>query len=182
MESTITVNLNEGYFSISGSEEFIERNQKNLEEFITQNFKHNVKEITNNDENSIEIDEKKIAKTIENRSNDKYIMNGIYAVDQEDGTISILKRIPGKNNAEKIKNVALIVLYAKGENEKVKGSEIKTLCERQKCYDQKNFVAIFKRDMSNFIIKGKGQSWTLELSIPGKENAIQLLESMCNND
>ena len=60
--------------------------------------------------------------------------------------------------------------------------EIKRLCEKQKCYDAKNFAAIFKRDMSNFIMKGKGQSWTIELSIPGKDNAKELLESLCNNE
>ena len=59
---------------------------------------------------------------------------------------------------------------------------VRKLCEKQKCYDLKNFAATFKRDMSNFIMKGKGQSWTLELSIPGRDNAIALLESMCNDD
>ena len=113
---------------------------------------------------------------------DRYIRNGIYAIDSEDGTITILKKVPGKNNAEKTKNIALIVLFAKGENEKIQGSELKRLCEKQKCYDSKNFAATFKRDMSNFIMKGKGQSWTIELSIPGKDNAKELLESLCDNE
>lgn len=180
MEGNINVNLKEGSFSITGSEEFIERNKKELEEFIKNNF-NSSPEILN--ANYTITGEKDSNKSIpQNISEDKYIQKGIYAIDSEDGSITILKKIPGKTNAEKTKNIALIVLYAKGENEKIQGSEIRGLCEKQKCYDPKNFAAIFKRDISNFIMKGKGQSWTLELSIPGRDNALELLESMCNDD
>lgn len=173
MESNITINLKEGSFSISGSEEFIERNKNELEKLITKEMQENTNKLDVNENNF-----NSVGKIIEN----KYIKNGIYAIDKEDGTVSILKKVPGKNNSEKTKNIALIVLFAKGENEKIQGSEIRGLCEKQKCYDPKNFAAIFKRDISNFIMKGKGQSWTLELSIPGKENAEKLLESMCEDE
>lgn len=180
MEGNINVNLKEGSFSITGSEEFTERNKKELEDFIKNNFNLSLNE--SNVSYPIKA-EMGIDKSIpQNIIDDKYIQKGIYAIDSEDGSIAILKKIPGKNNAEKTKNIALIVLYAKGQNEKIQGSEIRKLCEKQKCYDLKNFAAIFKRDISNFIMKGKGQSWTLELSIPGRDNAIELLESMCNDD
>ena len=169
METSITVNLKERSFTISGTEEFVEKNKQDLKDFIMMNIEQEEMIITNKSE-----EEKKAGITEEQ---DKYIKKGIYAIDSEDGTITILKKIPGKNNAEKTKNIALIVLFAKGENEKILGSEIKRLCEKQKCYDAKNFAAIFRRDISNFIIKGKGQSWTLELSIPGRDNAKELLES-----
>lgn len=175
MESLITVNLKEKSFTISGSEEFVEKNKKELKEFIMINIDHEEMILVNKNKN----DEKKEVLPIEQN---KYIKNGIYAIDSEDGTVTILKKVPGKNNAEKTKNIALIVLFAKGENEKIQGSEIKRLCEKQKCYDSKNFAAIFKRDMSNFILKGKGQNWTIELSIPGRDNAKELLESLCSNE
>lgn len=180
MEGNISINLKEGSFSITGSEEFIERNKKELEDFIKNNY-NETRSISN--EGATVKDETMEDKIIDSKKvKNKYIQKGIYAIDNEDGTITILKRIPGKNNAEKTKNIALLVLYAKGQNEKIQSSEIRGLCEKQKCYDPKNFAAIFRRDMSNFIIKGKGQSWTLELSIPGRENAIELLESMCSDD
>ena len=169
METTITVNLKERSFTISGSEEFVERNKQELKDFIMMNIEQEETTIANKSEK-----EERIECITEEQN--KYIRNGIYAIDSEDGTVTILKKIPGKTNAEKTKNIALIVLFAKGENEKIQGSEIKKLC------DAKNFAAIFKRDMSNFIMKGKGQSWTIELSIPGKDNAKELLESLCNNE
>nr|DAP30348.1 MAG TPA: hypothetical protein [Bacteriophage sp.] len=175
METTIMVNLKERSFTISGSEEFVERNKQELKDFIMMNIEQEETIIANKSEQ----EEKKEYITEEQN---RYIRNGIYAIDSEDGTVTILKKIPGKTNAEKTKNIALIVLFAKGENEKIQGSEIRRLCEKQKCYDAKNFAATFKRDMSNFIMKGKGQSWTIELSIPGKDNAKELLESLCNNE
>lgn len=178
MNSLIKVNLKEGSFIISGSEEFIEKHKEDLKEYVSSNSNTYLISETKSCE------ETKQEKIMECEAEDvnKYIKAGIYAVDKEDGTISILKRIPGKNNSEKTKNIALIVLYAKGKDEKIQGSEIIGLCEKQKCYDSGNFAAIFKRDLNNFIMKGKGQSWTLQLSIPGKENAEKLLESMCEND
>jgi hypothetical protein len=173
METLISVNLKERSFTISGTEEFVERNKQELKEIIMKNIEQEETEMVNKNENKKEY----LAK-----EQDKYINNGIYAIDNKDGTVTILKKVPGKNNSEKTKNIALIVLFAKGEDTRIQGSEIRKLCEKQKCYDAKNFASTFKRDMSNFIMKGKGQSWTLELSIPGRDNAKELLESLCNNE
>lgn len=173
METLISVNLKERSFTISGTEEFVERNKQELKEIIMKNIEQEETEMVNKNENK---------KEYLTKEQDKYINNGIYAIDNEDGTVTILKKVPGKNNSEKTKNIALIVLFAKGEDTRIQGSEIRKLCEKQKCYDAKNFASTFKRDMSNFIMKGKGQSWTLELSIPGRDNAKELLESLCNNE
>ena len=172
METLISVNLKERSFTISGTEEFVERNKQELKEIIMKNIEQEETEMVNKNEN----------KEYLAKEQDKYINNGIYAIDNKDGTVTILKKVPGKNNSEKTKNIALIVLFAKGEDTRIQGSEIRKLCEKQKCYDAKNFASTFKRDMSNFIMKGKGQSWTLELSIPGRDNAKELLESLCNNE
>ena len=39
METLITVNLEERSFTISGSEEFVEKNKQELKDFITMNIK-----------------------------------------------------------------------------------------------------------------------------------------------
>ena len=79
-----------------------------------------------------------------------------------------------------MKNVALIAIYAK--NEKIQSSELKELCERQSCYDSNNFASIFKRDIENFIVKGKSQSqsWEIDLTVGGREKAQEILEGMMN--
>ena len=111
---------------------------------------------------------------------DKYKKLGIYSVDAEDGTISIHRKIPGSNNAEKMKNVALIVLYEKGEP--VQGSTLKALCEKQGCWDKNNSAAIFEREIKLFIKKKiSAQKWTIALTIDGEQAAIELMEGMAND-
>ena len=93
MDTTITVNLKEKSFTISGTEEFVEKNIQELKDFITMNMKY--------EENVMEENGLKKEKSISiTEEQDKYIKHGIYAVDSEDGTVTILKKIPGKNNAE----------------------------------------------------------------------------------
>ena len=94
--------------------------------------------------------------------------------------MSILKKIPGKSNAEKIKNIALIVSHVK--KDKVVGSSLIPLCEKHNCYDSKNFATIFTNEKTNFIKKGKGQSWYIELTLPGEQAAVELLEEMAQNE
>ena len=110
---------------------------------------------------------------------DKYIKAGVYHIDGEDGTISILKKIPGNSNAEKMKNIALIVLYIR--KEKIAGKEIIPICEKHACYDSTNFSSTFKNEKTNIIRKGSGQAWTIELTQPGETAALALLEEMAND-
>lgn len=102
----------------------------------------------------------------------------IYTYDGEN--VYLHKKIPGNNNATKTKNIALIVLYAKGSV--IYGDEIKRLCEKQGCLDKSNFSSTFDSDVKNFIKKGKKNSskWTLELTMDGQDAAESLLEEMLN--
>jgi hypothetical protein len=109
---------------------------------------------------------------------DKYIEEGVYHIDALDGSISILKKIPGNSKAEKTKNIALIVLHIK--KEPIHASLIIPLCEKHNCYDQANFSSMFKNEKTNIVRKGSGKAWTIELTKPGKEAAIKLLEDMVN--
>lgn len=108
--------------------------------------------------------------------NNKYAR--VYTFDGE--KVYLHKKIPGSNNATKTKNIALIVLYAKGGA--IYGDEIKGLCEKQGCLDKPNFSSTFDADVKNFIKKGKKGSskWTIELTMDGQEAAEALLEELLN--
>ena len=69
-------------------------------------------------------------------------------------------------------------------NGKILSGVVNDLCEWQCCYDANNFAAIFKRDIENFIVKGKSQSqsWEIDLTVGGREKAQEILESMMNKD
>lgn len=177
LNTQVVVNLKDGSFSISGTEAFIERNIENLKNFIKENkveIKTPLPAISNQC-SYVDI-AAELPKTYEQKKVNKYQENGIYYIDEETGEIQILKTIPGKNKASKSRNVALILLYAK--NDIISGSEIKKHCVEQACYDQSNFAAGFKKKDGCFVRQGNGQNWTLKLTIPGKEEAVTLLESM----
>ena len=174
----LNVNLTECSFSIKGTEEFIDRKSKEIvelfEKFGTRKYISNeIKKQTN----SI------ISESSCNKCNDdakcpqKYIDAGLFNIDGDD--IYILRKVPGKNNAEKMKNIALITLYAL--DKPISSKSIVKNCQKISCYDPKNFSSTFKNDTSgNFIRKGSGQSWTLEATIPGMEKAEEILEEMYN--
>lgn len=184
VNANITVNLKEGSFSISGSELFVEKNKEIVFKFIENNKDTNIKKtsigINTPSVLPIQKEETKQNNNPNPNINDikKYIESGIYHIDDNDGKISILQKIPGSNKAEKIKNIALLVLYAKNEN--INGKELIPQCEKHSCYDSKNFATIFKKEKTNFIRKGNGSSWTLELTQPGKKAVVELLEEMVN--
>lgn len=181
--ATISINLTEGNIVISGSEEFVEKNMETVFSFVERTNggicfpKKTTPQVEEPNKDNV------VTKTdnLESKTEkDKYKKLGIYSVDADDGTISIHRKVPGNNNAEKMKNVALIVLYEKGEP--VEGSALKTLCEKQGCLDKKNFAAIFDREIKLFIKKKiSAQKWTIALTIDGEQAAIELMEGMSND-
>ena len=184
--ASISINLSEGNINISGSEEFVEKNMEIVFSFVERanNIKKNkIKESSqafSEPAQKVEANDKAQNDSRIATDKDKYKKLGIYSVDAEDGTISIHRKIPGRKNAEKMKNVALIVLFEKGEP--IEGTTLKALCEKQGCWDSGNASAIFERDIVNFIKKKKSkQKWTLELTIDGENTAIELLEGMIND-
>lgn len=187
--ASVSINLHEGSIVIAGTEEFIEKNMKMAFDFVEKNI--SVISRTTDDYSASAtfnamvpvIAEKKESAEASNATgvsaDDKYIKAGVYHIDSDDGTISILKRIPGENKAEKTKNIALIVLYIK--KGKVSGKEIIPICEKHACYDASNFSSTFKNEKTNIIRKGSGQSWTIELTQPGEIAAYTLLEEMAHD-
>lgn len=187
--ATVSINLHEGSIVISGSEDFIEKNMKAAFDFVEKNLSVAPTVINApavpavaNPLTSFPIANTAMpepANVTSASSDDKYIKAGVYHIDADDGTISILKKVPGDNKAEKTKNIALIVLYIR--KGKVPGKEIIPICEKHACYDSSNFSAIFKNEKTNIVRKGSGQSWTIELTQPGETAALTLLEEMAND-
>lgn len=181
--ATISINLSEGNVVISGSEDFVEKNMETVFSFVeranTSVYTPN-KTVLPKEDMKKGCDVIKADNTDQASEKDKYKRLGIYSVDADDGTISIHRKVPGNNNAEKMKNVALIVLYEKGEP--VEGSALKTLCEKQGCLDKKNFAAIFEREITLFIKKKiSDKKWTIALTIDGEQAAVELMEGMIND-
>ena len=172
------VNLTECSFSIKGTEEFIDRKTEELLEMFKKigENKVQIKQLGSSCAQTIENDEEN-ANGMEN-SYQKYEDAGLISVDKDE--VLILRPVPGNNNATKMKNVALITMYAL--DKQIEAKSITSNCEKLNCFDSKNFSAVFKNDKSwNFIRRGKGQNWTLSLTIPGKDKAIEVLEEMYNN-
>lgn len=181
--ASISVNLNDGSISISGSEGFIERNKEDVFSFVEKNIRssHKPSIAAVKFENSSNAPTRNAAQdppTNITVSDDKYVEAGVYHIDGEDGLISILKKVPGDNKTEKAKNIALIVLHIR--KGKVTGKDIIPICEKHNCYDSANFSAAFKNEKTNIIRKGTGQAWTIELTHPGEQAAIALLEEMAS--
>ena len=186
--TSVTVNLSDGSFSISGPAEFVEKNIGNVFEFIekylgkpprVQKCALLTEAKMGMESNAIADESTSSVPMMSTADKDRFIQAGVYHVDAADGSISILKKIPGANKTEKTKNIALIVLYVK--DSRIQGKELIPLCEKHACYDSNNFAATFKKDISNFIRKGSGQNWTIELTKPGEEAALALLEEMVDD-
>lgn len=179
--ASISINLNDGNINISGSEEFVEKNMEIVFAFVKESIKN--ADIPKKEFKSKAPETKDIvvspAKKDDTEIENKYIKAGVYHIDSEDETISILKKIPGNSKAEKMKNIAMIVLYIK--KGKIQGRELIPICEKHACYDSTNFSSTFKNEKTNMIKKGTGQTWTLELTQPGETAAQALLEEMAND-
>lgn len=174
----ITVNLKEASFSIKGTEDFVDRKAKEFIE-IMKELDLNLSPAIGDNSLETRVVERPIANLIgQENICQKYIDAGLISLDGEQ--VYILRQVPGKTNAVKMKNVALITLYAL--NKDIEAKSIIQNCEKLNCFDSSNFSSVFKNDKSgNFVRKGKGQSWTLSLTIPGKETAVQVLEEMYSN-
>ena len=141
----LNVNLTECSFSIKGTEEFIDRKTKEIVELLT-NYKRDIPKtfvqtkdmFTSNECNKVDTNLSSV------NHYKKYEDAGIVSIDED--KVLILRQIPGKNNAAKMKNIALITLYVLDKS--IESKSIVENCEKMSCYDSKNFSAIFKNDKS----------------------------------
>lgn len=176
----VQVSFSNRSFSITGDERFVKERYDELMAFFkaSPDSYFGQQEGAGDDDEPNSCDESSFAGMA---SNNKYIEHGIYYIDSETGMPVIQTAVPGDSMREKMRNVALILLYAVG-NVAMNASYIKEQCVRQSCLDANNFSKAFEKDRRNFIRKRKAGSreWTVELSIPGLETAKALLENICS--
>lgn len=176
MSCRMQINLTELSFELEGERDFIE-------DHYTELLKHLKKADTGLRAGALSA--KPTAESTAGRNAtqvdsglDRYIEAGVFYIDGETTLPVIQAAVPGGNKREQMRNVALILLFA--ANSSVNSTYIKEQCERQSCLDSANFSKAYETDRRNFIKKGKAGSrdWSLELTIPGKKAAEELLESI----
>ena len=172
----IKVSLSSQSLEIEGNEQFIEKHYEKLLEEIRSFRPLQLPPTEQNTLSNHQIASRCLPQN--DNSLSKYIEHGIFYMDEETGLPVLQASVPGDNKREQMRNVAAILLYA--ADKPIPSAYIKTQCERQSCLDAANFSKTYEKDKKNFIKKGKtgSRDWHLELTIPGKKAACELLDSM----
>jgi hypothetical protein len=171
-QAKISISFKDGLLEISGSENFVSEQIKFFKDIIGEQFQQLPKRKR----------EEKGGDS--NNQNDGQISSQLQdyqdVLAEHEGKIKILKQVIGKNKQEKSVNTALIYLWAKDKlgSSDVPYQEIREACEHQGCLDSPNFSAHIKSAKSYILVSGKGKSQSAKLSIPGKSQAIQLIQSL----
>lgn len=176
---SIKFNYKDVKLSISGNEDFVNQHLNIILEFVKDNnlvkYQSDNKQI--NDSNISNIN----TNTNFDEHIQKYLYAGIVHIDEE-GNIAILKNIPYKNKSDKLRNITLIYLFLKKGNANGNDNNLKMICEKNECYDSKTFATILGKERRNIVKKGNRKKWTIELTRPGRETAIKLLDEMVNGN
>jgi len=171
-QAKISVSFRDGLLEISGSETFVTEQIKNFKETINEQFKK--------------------LPTIKNEENKNIITNNNEGqqlpqlqdyqgvLTEHDGKIKILKQVGGSSKQEKTVNTAMIYLWAKDRlgSPEVPFQEIREACEHQGCLDATNFAAHIKSAKLQILVSGKGKSQSAKLSVPGKSQALLIIQSL----
>lgn len=170
--SSISLDLTKRSFTISGSEEFVSARLAQMLELVSTATSPSIpsSEPKTIMPDSFDRDDASLKDQCETA--------GIFYLDQETGLPVLQERVPGENKREKMRNVALLLLY--GAEKPIEAAYIKEQCRRQSCLDTGNFSKAYEMDKRNFIKKGKAGSrdWTLELTIPGIKTAESLIQAI----
>ena len=176
-----TVKLQVGQVSIevSGDENFVKQQFESLsEKYISLAHSSQTSEVHRVSNATDPADQPSILTKV---GTNKYLEAGIYSVDADSKTVQIHSEIPGNSKLQKMKNIALIIAYAKNEEE-IPMKDISAECKRQGCFDQGNFATSIKNDTRDFQIRGKGQGRTIKISVPGKKAAENILDKMLDDE
>lgn len=101
-----------------------------------------------------------------------------------DTGLKIVSDIPGRSNAEKTVNAAILLAHgmAKLRNRKtVFFREVKAVCRAHRCHDATNMATVLKTKLSArsaFVFGGSGQKQTLSLTDEGTKQAERLIRAM----
>ncbi|MGE5552459.1 MAG: hypothetical protein ACM3XZ_00845 [Betaproteobacteria bacterium] len=193
-EARVVINLREGLVEFEGTESFVNENLKWIREYFDVQVKSLVRHV------QVEAPIVPAASTgpigtvasptAPEPEQDKYVavfgapkesVNRVIHTEADTFTI-IVKKIPGKNKAEKEVNLSLLYCLASefyGRTD-VAAAELRRLCKDHACLDGNNFAAHLKKRTDLFLSTGKQGSpnFTVKLTMPGKERAQTLLASL----
>jgi hypothetical protein len=99
-------------------------------------------------------------------------------IDYDGDTINILK-VQGTKNTEKTRSLVLMYLWANEQIGKNTASnmELMSLCKEHECYDVANFKTILK-NTKGITLKGTSRRYSVRLTVPGRNKAKELMESL----
>lgn len=171
----IRISISEGLIEIEGAESFVSSQTAILHPFIESIFKSRGLGSDQGRPGGLPTDPPAPEGPEQNGST-KY-QN---IIEESDGTIHILKAVPGSNNAQKMVNVAMLLAlgYSSIGTTSITSNTIRSACKTQACLDASNFASTIKEQNNLFIITGSGRSWNLKLTLPGKQQAEQLAASL----
>lgn len=177
----IRISLKDGEFELSGSELFVSQQIDSFRELIVDSLKDKKFELKTQEQSPApELpDFAEVQETVEEpNENSAKAYPRIFHVDED--KISIIKKAPGKNNARKSVNTALLYLWASKSigTKEVTFSEVRDLCKEQGCLDSANFSSHMKSAKEYIIVEGSGKSQKMKLTLPGSEKAEELISEM----
>ena len=169
--ANIKIQLNQFLVEVSGSEEFV----KNQYEELVKKC-HFYERMECNSCCSSNFKQEDSSKGVVESVYDKDDLENFFSIE-EVGVVSINMPVPGNNKAERIKDLILLIGYAK-KNEWVPFAAIIEECKRQGCWDSKNFATYVKQLDSNVMISGKGKNKSVRLTAVGIEMAKNKIKIM----
>lgn len=104
-----------------------------------------------------------------------------HVFDSVDDTLKIIAHIPGKNKAEKTRQVALLTLFGNHllGNEHVPSDVIRTACIDQGCYDNTNFAGYLRGLKQQIVMNTKaGGQYDVKLTAPGRKSSRELADQL----
>jgi hypothetical protein len=172
----IRISLLDGEIEIWGSEEFVSNQIDELVEPIYQKLIDSpVKEIGEG--------RAKGQNQYKPKSND--LANDFSSLFHvfDDGTVQILKKLPGSSKKERLLNLIRLYLLAKSQvgDPVVPFKELRPECERHNVYDSSNFASYLKSE-GDILVKGSSKAYTAELSVPGQEAAKTLAKELISEE
>jgi hypothetical protein len=162
--TTIKVSLKEGFFEVSGSEDFVRSQVAHLEKVIIDYFgdSYGIADLKGAEKNARETFKK------QNEFDNVF--------DVVDGkSILILESIPGKTKKDKMINAALLYLFGLTvfeERKEAHKKEILKVCENYGCKDSANFANHIRSAKGLFIIRGNN----ISITTPGVLKAKELIK------
>lgn len=100
---------------------------------------------------------------------------------EDDGAVTINMAVSGNNKAEKIKNVALLIGYAR-KDDWIPTSVIAKECKRQGCWDSGNFASYVKQCEPLIMIRGKGSNKCIKITVSGIKMAEERAKMMLGEE